>query len=81
MPGMTCEVRLVPYVKADSIAIPAKSVYTDEEDDSAHHVYIRTAAGKSEERPVTVGRTHAGKTEVLSGLDVAEKVLLEKPKK
>lgn len=81
MPGMTCEVRLVPYVKADSIAVPAKAVHADEEDDSAYHVYIRTAGGRSEERSVTIGRSHAGEIEIISGLRLGEKVLLEAPAK
>ena len=81
MPGMTCEMRLVPYVKADSIAIPTKAVHTDEEDDSAHHVYTQTAGGRSEKRAVTIGRSHGGKTEIVNGLDVGMKVLLDKPGK
>jgi multidrug resistance efflux pump len=79
VPGMACAVKLVPYQKADALAVPAAAVFTEELDDEKQFVYQPTKNGKPEKRPVTVGKTSGGKTEILAGLQEGDEILLEKP--
>jgi multidrug resistance efflux pump len=39
--GMACSVKLVPYLKADALTVPASAVFADEADEDRHHVYVR----------------------------------------
>jgi multidrug resistance efflux pump len=73
MPGMACTVHLLAYKKADALTVPAAAVFSDEEE--AHYVYLSS----KEKRPVKVGRTCGGKTEILEGLSEGDKVLTAKP--
>ena len=79
MPGMTCEVTLVAYENADAISVPAAAVHTDPGDPDQRLVYLKTP-GKPQKRIVKVGRSHAGKTEILEGLQEGEVILLKAPK-
>ena len=40
MPGMTCKVKLVPYLKKDAITLPVKLVLPDELNDEKHFVWV-----------------------------------------
>jgi HlyD family secretion protein len=79
MPGMTCKVRLVAYENAEAIALPASAVFTEPGEGAKRFVYVRKD-GAARKRPVQVGRTHRGKTEILDGLDEGETVLLKAPR-
>jgi multidrug efflux pump subunit AcrA (membrane-fusion protein) len=79
MPGMACTVKLLPYVKADALTVPATAVFTDDLDEDKHFVYLPGKEGKPEKRFVTVGHTSEGKTEIKGGLQEGDEVLQEKP--
>ena len=80
MPGMTCKVKLIPYLKKDAIAVPPKVVATDELDDQKHFVYVLLKDGKPQRRDVTLGEKGDKQLEIIKGLAVGDKVLLETPK-
>jgi HlyD family secretion protein len=80
VPGMTCKVKLVPYLKKDAISVPAKAVLTDELDDQKHYVWLSEKDGKPQRRSVTLGEKTDKQVEILKGLSEGEKVLLEPPK-
>ena len=74
MPGMGCTVKFVPYSKKDAVVVPAAAVF--EEDDKNFVEVMKD--GKREHRPVTVGRSNDGHTEILQGLRSGEEILLER---
>jgi HlyD family secretion protein len=80
MPGMTCKVKLVPYVRKDAISVPPKTVSTDELDDQKHFVYVLDKGGKPQKRNVTLGEKADKQVEILKGLAEGDKILLEPPK-
>lgn len=80
MPGMTCRIKLVPYLKRDAILIPPKSLVADELDDNKQSVQVLGKDGKIETRPVTVGRKTDKQVEILKGLSEGDKVVLEPSK-
>ena len=81
MPGMTCDVKFLPYKKLDALTVSPKAVFTDDLDVQKRYVYI--AAKKEKEKPqrreVTVGKRNEKQVEILSGLREGEQVLLERP--
>jgi len=79
MPGMACNATFVPYAKRDALTAPAVAVFSDPLDEEKRHVYVAKPDQQSEKRPVTVGRTSAGKVEILKGLEEGEKILLKEP--
>ncbi len=81
MPGMTCKVKLVPYLKKHAITVPPKCVSTDELDDQKHYVYLLDKDGKPKKQYVTVGKRTDKKVEILKGLSEGDKILLERSKK
>ncbi len=80
MPGMTCKVKLVPYLKKDAISVPLKAVNTDELDEQEHFVYVRQKDGKPKKQAVTIGQKSEKQAEILKGLAIGDKILLEAPK-
>ena len=76
MPGMTCAVTLTAYEADNAVTVPSKAVRPDPADADKHVVYVKTASGRKK-RPVKVGRTGGGKTEILSGLAKGDVVFLE----
>jgi multidrug resistance efflux pump len=79
MPGMGCTVNLVPLARADALTVAAGAVFSDDEDQDKHYVYVAGKGGKPQKRTVTIGKTAAGKTEILEGLHAGDEVFLEKP--
>ena len=77
--GMTGEVKIVAYYKADAVMVPVKAVFRDEADDDQRYVYLALEDGEHERRNVTVGHENEHNAEITSGLAAGEKVLLEKP--
>jgi multidrug efflux pump subunit AcrA (membrane-fusion protein) len=76
--GMACDVKLVPYKKADAISVPAKAVFTDELDETQRFVYV-VKEGKPAKLSVKVGRTSGERLEITEGLKAGDEILLEKP--
>ncbi|HZN35627.1 MAG TPA: HlyD family efflux transporter periplasmic adaptor subunit [Pirellulaceae bacterium] len=77
--GMTGDVKIVAYFKADALTVPAKSVFRDEQNDEQRYVYRVDKEGKSARRDVTVGHESETTAEITGGLAPGDKVLLEKP--
>ena len=75
-PGMACTVKFVPFHK-EALNVPAGAVFSD--DAEGHYVYLHSGKGKPTKRPVKVGKTVGGKTEVLSGLKEGDEILTAKP--
>jgi len=76
MPGMTCSVMLTAYENKKALTVPSRAVRGDPADADKKIVNVKTASGR-EKRPVKVGRTAGGKTEILSGLAEGDVVLLK----
>lgn len=79
MPGMTCTVEFVPYLKKKALTVPAGAVFEDELDSDAHHVFVSTPEGHRKQ-PVKVGKRCSDRAEILEGLEADDVILLEKPK-
>jgi len=77
--GMKCKVKLLVYENKSALTLPSGAVFKDPGDAAQKVVYVKKGA-KPVKRPVTVGRTHAGKTEIVKGLKAGETVLLKAPK-
>src|SRR5690606_23364244 len=75
VPGMTCKVKLVPYEKENAITIPEKALFHEEGDPDNTYVSIAGDGDKPTKRPVTAGKKHADKVEILKGLEEGEKIL------
>jgi len=80
MPGMTCEMRMIPYKKMDALTVPPKTVFTDEFDPAKQYVYITGKGPKPEKRTVTLGHRNDKQVEIETGLVEGDQILLEKPK-
>ena len=80
MPGMTCPGKLVPYLKRDALAVPAKAVFTDPLDEENKYVWVLGADATPRKRRVAVGRKSDQKVEIVRGLKPGETVSLEEPK-
>jgi multidrug efflux pump subunit AcrA (membrane-fusion protein) len=76
MPGMACSVKFVAYSKKDALVVPAKAVH---EEGDKYVVHVARKDGKPQTREVTPGRTEGEQTEILSGLQQGEEILLERP--
>jgi multidrug resistance efflux pump len=80
MPGMNCEMKLIPYKKSDALTVPPKSVFTEDLDPSKQYVYLVGKDGKPQKRTVTLGEHNEKQVEVLNGLSAGDEILAEKPK-
>ena len=56
VPGMNCELKMIPYKKADALTVPPKAVFTDEFDPAKQYVYLQGKDGKPHKRAVTLGQ-------------------------
>jgi Cu(I)/Ag(I) efflux system membrane fusion protein/cobalt-zinc-cadmium efflux system membrane fusion protein len=79
MPGMACSVKLVPYLKAEALTVPASAVFTDELDEDRNYVYVPGQGDEPVKRTVKVGKKTDQKVEVLEGLKEGEEILQQKP--
>ncbi len=71
--GTTVEIRVISYQQPAAIAIPNKSLGFDA---AGWSVEVRLADGKTERRSVKRGRATKEETEILSGLEVGQVVLV-----
>lgn len=76
--GMTCDVSLTAYQKSDAFAIPTSAVFYEDTDPEAAYVYVEDG-GEARKQPVTTGEVSKDKTEITSGLQDGDVVLLSKP--
>jgi multidrug efflux pump subunit AcrA (membrane-fusion protein) len=79
VPGMSCQVTLVAYDKADALTVPAKAVFEDPQTGTRNTVYVKRGDGKPQPRKVSIGQKTDEKWEVLQGLAAGDEILLEKP--
>lgn len=80
VPGMTCELRIVPYRKSEALTIPAAALGTDDQDPLKYHVCVPGKDGKPDKRPVTIGKRADKQVEILKGLAEGDEILAECPK-
>lgn len=80
VPGMTCAVKMVPYLRRQALVVPAAAVFPDKLDDQKKYVYVYQEEGKPEKVTVTVGKRSGDRLEILEGLDRGDEILLEEPK-
>jgi hypothetical protein len=79
MPGMTCKVELVPYLKKDAITVPPKALGTEETDEEKRYVYRLDDEQEPSKHYVTVGKKTTKKVEILEGLCEGDVILAECP--
>lgn len=77
VPGMSGKIRLRTRERADALTVPEAAV-TKDGDKATVHVWVDGAA---KPRAVKLGGTSEGKTEVCSGLEAGEQVLVKAPAK
>jgi multidrug efflux pump subunit AcrA (membrane-fusion protein) len=75
VPGMGCSVTLHAYAKKDTITVPASAVQEDKWEENKHFVFVANKDGRSDKRPVTVGKQTEQLVEILSGLSPGETIL------
>jgi len=80
VPGMNCEMKMIPYKKTDALTVPPKAVFTEDFDPAKQYVYLQGKDGKPQKRVVTLGQRNDKQIEVVQGLAEGDEVLLEKPK-
>jgi multidrug resistance efflux pump len=80
VPGMNCEMKMIPYKKTDALTVPLKAVFTEEFDPAQQYVYLQGKDGKPQKRVVALGQRNDKQIEVLNGLAEGDEILLEKPK-
>ena len=71
--GSSAEIRLIAYQQASAIAVPNKALGFDA---AGWTVEVKLADGKTERRPVKRGRVSKEETEILSGLEVGQVVVV-----
>lgn len=75
MPGMTMRVEIVVERVEKALYVPIEAVYNR---DGRKYCRIKTLGGLAE-HPVVTGRTSSSFVEILSGVDMGDKVLLHQP--
>lgn len=71
--GATAQVRLISYQQPAAIVIPTKALDFDA---GGWTVEVKLADGKTERRPVKRGRVSQEETEILSGLEVGQVIVV-----
>jgi len=80
MPGMSCDVKFIPYLNRRALTVPPSAVSTDELDDQKHYVYLVAENGEQKKRRVAVGQKTEDQVEIVMGLEEGDQVLKEVPK-
>lgn len=79
VPGMRCAVKVSAYARTDALAVPTSAVFADEDDKDEKYVYVAVENAEPRKQPVQIGETSGERTEILSGLNSGDKILLKKP--
>lgn len=72
-PGMNAVARLLVREASSAVAVPAAAVFSAEGRDM---IWVRTAAGTAERRPVTVGVTGTDLVQIVDGVQAGERVVI-----
>ena len=75
VPGMTCQVKLIAYDKADALTIPLSALQSDDTNGKTY-VTVSGADGKPERRDVQTGQTSGDRIEITAGLADGDKVVM-----
>ncbi len=73
--GTTAQIRVISYQQPSAIAVPSKALDFGA---AGWTVEVKLADGKTEPRPVKRGRVSGDETEILSGLEVGQVVVIPK---
>ncbi len=71
--GATAQIRLIAYQQPSAISVPTQAISFEA---SGWTVEVKLADGKTEHRPVKRGRISNEETEILSGLDVGQVIVI-----
>jgi multidrug resistance efflux pump len=77
VPGMSCDVRLIAYQKADALLVPVSAVGSDDDEPQKQFVSLVGKDGKTTRRQVTPGRRSDKQVEILAGLAEGDEILRE----
>ncbi|MCQ6956658.1 efflux RND transporter periplasmic adaptor subunit [Mucilaginibacter aquariorum] len=72
-PNMTAIIKIADYSKNNAVVIPVKAIQKSEEGD---YVFV-DESGIAKRKPVKVGVTYGGRSEILSGLKAGEQLVTE----
>lgn len=75
VPGGSCQVRFVPYLKQRTLVVPASAVGSDELDPSRKYVWRLDPSGKLVRQPVTLGERSNDRVEILDGIVAGDRIL------
>jgi hypothetical protein len=78
--GMSCELHVVPYRKADALTIPMTALGSDDDDPRKFLIAVPGKDGKHEKRPVTIGKRADKQIEIVKGVAEGDEILAEYPK-
>lgn len=73
-PGLATKQEVTFYEKEEAITLPKKAI--QQKDDGTNFVLVKLSEGEPEERTVELGRSDKDLTEILSGLEEGQVVLL-----
>ncbi len=71
--GATAQIRMISYQQAAAVVIPSKALAFES---SGWTVEIKLADGKTERRPVKRGHVNKEETEIVSGLEVGQVIIV-----
>lgn len=74
--GATAQIRLISYQQESAIVVPNKALSFE---GAGWTVEVKLADGKNESRPVKRGRVSKEETEILSGLEVGQVIVVPAP--
>jgi hypothetical protein len=77
VPGMSCDVRLIAYQKADALVVPVSAVGSDDNEPQKEYVSLVGKDGKTVRREVTAGKRSDKQVEILAGLVEGDEILRE----
>jgi len=72
-PGNKAKVKVITYSKEQSLVVPNTALY--EQADGTFNVRLKMADGKTQDKPVQVGRANGSQVEILSGIEAGQVVL------
>jgi len=80
VPGVSCQVQFVPYLKQRTLVVPSSAIGTDELDPTKQYVMRLDESGRPVRQPVTVGEKAQDRVEILDGLVAGDRILKNYPR-
>ena len=74
VPGMSCDVRLLVYQKAEALVAPLSAVGSDDNEPQKQYVSLVGKGGKTVRRQVTTGKRSEKQVEILAGLAEGDEI-------